>query len=508
LEKCSKRESLSKGYFLADKKRGYSVENEKRPASVNWSDLVQAQDDEENSYSASGARNGKIILTFLNNHTEVRGDFYPPSKGGKAITPEYITAVLERRHIRYGIQDDEINRAYEECINTNEVVRDVLMAQGDQPVDEIPSYLQLNPVLRGEKETEPLSDSDMVDHRSRSPFRIIKKDMALAKQKRLKPGIEGRNVHGDSIPFNVAEVEGVLAGGENTRMEDRYLYSNINGQLVVHKRVVSVRDTLVIEGPVGYGTGNIIFPGNVEIYGEVSDGFKIYSGGNVMIKQTFDVTDAVTKGDLTVAGGIIGRNRAMVKVGGNLTTKFIENCSAASRKTINVDLEILNSKIFTLEKVIMKDRGYIVGAEVYALQGIYAGAIGKRTAKASRIYCGVDFTLDQEREKNNASLRILSGKLDHLTKLMTNPDIDDEKRAKMEALRQRFEGEKRKIQVKISEILSKLNAYEDAVVEVKGEIFSGTHIEICQIALVVHKPLKKVRIRLDRGNNRLITEKL
>ena len=455
----------------------------------------------------SNSRDGRITLTILNNNLEVRGDFFPPENDGDPITPEYISELLEKKNIRFGIQHDEIEKAYEECTKHNVVVRDVLVAQGEPAVNEVPSYLQLNPLLEV-KSTPPLKDTDSVDHRTRSPFTIIKKDMALAKQKRHRPGREGTNVYGESIGYNVNHPEAILAWGENTRMEDRYLLSNINGQLVIKNKVVSVRETLVIHGAVGYSTGNIIFPGNVEIHGAVSDGFKIYSGGNVTIKQTFDVTDAVTKGDLIVAGGIIGRGRALVKVGGTLTTKFIENCSAACRKIINVDVEILNSKVFTLEKVIMKDRGRIVGAEVYALQGIYAGAIGKKAAKASRIICGVDFTLDQEREKNNASLRILSGKLEHLANLMADPQIDDEKRAKMEALRQRFEDEKRKTQAKISDILSKLNAYEDAVVEVKGEIVPGTHIEICQIALAVSAPLRRVRIRLDRGNNMLVTEKL
>jgi len=458
-------------------------------------------------FTASDARNGKIILAFLNNHLEVRGDFFPPENGGAPISAEYIADILEKKNIRFGIQHDEINKAYEECVQYNEIVRDVLVAQGEPAVNEVLSYLQLNPLLE-QKNPALVQDNDTIDHRSRSPFTIIKKDMALAKQKRHKPGKEGTNVHGETIGFNVNHPEGVLAGGENTRMEDRYLLSNINGQLVIKNKIVSVRESLVINGPVGYGTGNIIFPGNVEIHGAVYDGFKIYSGGSVTIKQTFDVTDAVTKGDLTVAGGIIGRGRALVKVGGNLTTKFIENCSAACRKTINVDMEILNSRIFTLEKVIMKDRGRIIAAEVYALKGIYAGAIGKITSKASRIICGVDFTLEQELEKNNAMLRILSGKLEHLAKLMSAPLIDDEKQEKMETLRKRFESEKHKTQIKISDILSQINAFEDAVVEVKGEIIPGTYIEICQASMVVRKTLRRSRIRMDKGSGKLITEKL
>ncbi|MCL2602130.1 MAG: FapA family protein [Treponema sp.] len=488
------------------------MENEKQMAAQAAADGItiddsydQDSDEHDSVFAEGGTRNGKITLIVSSNHLEVRGNFLPPENGGEPITREYIASLLAKRHIRFGIQHEEVEKAYQKCTAESAAVLDVLVAQGEPAVNEIPSYLQLNPLL-AEKDPEPLSDTDSVDHRKRSPFTIIKKDMALAKQKRHKPGKNGINVYGETINFHVNHPEGLEAWGENTRMEDRYVLSNINGQLVIKNKAVSVRETLIIAGPVGYGTGNIIFPGNVEIHGAVSDGFKIYSGGSVKIKQTFDVTDAVTKGDLVVSGGIIGRGRALVKVGGNLTTKFIENCSVACRKTINVDVEILNSKIFSLEKVVMKDRGRIVGAEVYALKGISVGSIGRITSKASRIVCGVDFTLEQEREKNNAALRILSGKLEHLANLMSDPNIDDEKREKIEALQERLGSEKCKAQEKISEILSTINACEDAVVEVSGEIVPGTRIEICQKVLEVTQTLRRVRIRLSQGE--IVTEKL
>jgi uncharacterized protein (DUF342 family) len=433
-------------------------------------------------------------------------DFIPPQNGGTPLSLQYIFEHLAEKNIKYGIQHGEINKAYEECLNNETVVVNVLVAKGEPALNEIPEYLQLNPVLEQKKQAV-ICEKASIDHRERSPFIIIKKDMPLAKLKRLKPGKEGMNIHGEATGFNVTNPVAVLAGGENTRMEDRYLFSNINGQLVINKKVVSVRDSLIIAGSVGYGTGNIIFPGNVEIHGTVGDGFKIYSGGAVTIKQTFDVTDAVIKGDLNVAGGIIGRGRALVKVGGTIKTKFIENCRIACRKTINVDVEILGSKVFTLENIVMTEKGRIVGGEVYALKGVRAGGIGRKTGKAARIHCGVDFTLEQEKEKNNALLRIIDGKLRHLAKLM-EATAGGEKLAKMQAVREHLESEQRKAQEKVSEILGTVNAYEDATVEVRGEIAAGTLIEICQRALFLTEPLKKVRIRLDKELNTLVTEKL
>jgi uncharacterized protein (DUF342 family) len=321
-----------------------------------------------------------------------------------------------------------------------------------------------------------------------------------------KKGRNGKNVHGVTIPYGILRPEGVT-GGKNTRKDDKFILSEINGQLIQTKGTLEVQDSLVIKGPVGYATGNIIFPGDVVIDGPVSDGFKIYSGGSVTIKQTFDVTDVITKTDLTVSGGIIGRGRALVKVGGELKTKFIENCRVACRKTITVDTEIINSSIFTLENLEMGDRGKIRGGDIYAIHGIKAGYIGKKGAQPTQLHCGIDFTAQQEREKYNNKLRILTAKLARLQELLAQ-EGNAEKQAKMEELRRRLEAEQKEMTLHITEFLEKIDNDENAAVEVSGEIVQGTLIEICQLALFVSEPLQRVRIRLDKFQGKLVQESI
>jgi hypothetical protein len=136
---------------------------------------------------------------------------------------------------------------------------------------------------------------------------------------------------------------------------------------------------------------------------------------------------------------------------------------------------------------------------------------------ASRIHCGIDFTLQQEKEKNNNLLRIISAKLAKLRELMAGegePDSNGkdsnpaERMARMEELLHRLEDERKKTALRISELMGSINAFEDAAVEISGDILPGTLIEICQIALFVSEPLRKVRIRLDKAGGKLVTENL
>lgn len=448
---------------------------------------------------------GNLRLTFHDNDMEVRADFIPPLGGGTPLSPEQIQEILGKLKIVYGIRWDGIGKALEECNVNRRLVKDVVIARGDPPVSEVAEYFEINPHLS--QPSGPAENRGRIDYRARSPFVIVKKDQALARLRPRKAGQEGKTVHGAALPFPVVRPEGV-SGGANTRNDGKLILAEINGQLIENRKELSVQDSLMIKGPVGYGTGNIIFPGDVFIEGPVSDGFKIYSGGSITIKQTFDVTDVVARGDLTVAGGIVGRGVALVKAGGAVRTKFIENCHLAARKAITVDSGIINSSVFTLEHIDLGEKGMILGGEAYAVHGIKAGGIGKKTGKAPRIHCGIDFTAQQEKEKNNNKLRILAAKLAKLREMMAASEGNAEQRAKMEELFRRLEAEQQQAAAAVSDLLGRINTDENAAVEVPGEIVAGTLIEICQVALFVTEPLRKVRVRLDKATGKVISEAL
>ncbi|MDR2160004.1 MAG: FapA family protein [Treponema sp.] len=448
---------------------------------------------------------GNLSVSFSENDLEARADFMPPLGEGSPLTIDQITLILERLNIVYGVQWETIQEAMTECNLNRRPVRDVIIARGDRPLDEVTEYYEMNPHLNRQEYAE--KEDGRIDYRARSPFVIVKQDQALAKLRYRKEGRKGKNVHAQEIPHGIQKPQGVR-GGTNTRIEGRLILAAINGQLVNDGGVLNVQNSLVIKGGVGYGTGNISFPGDVVIEGPVSDGFKIYSGGSVTIKQTFDVTDVITKGDLIVAGGIIGRGPALVKSGGIIRTKFIENCKAAARKTITVDSEIVNSSVFTLENVDLGEKGTILGGDIYAVRGVRAGAVGRKSGRATRIHCGIDFTVQQEKEKNNNQLRILAAKLGKLRELLASPETTEERRVKMEELLHRLEAEQQKTAGRVSELLGRINMDENACVEVSGEIATGTLVEICQVALFVAEPLKKVRLRLDRAAGKITSETL
>jgi uncharacterized protein (DUF342 family) len=438
---------------------------------------------------------GNVSIGFTEKDMEAWADFIPPTSGGALVNTRLINMVLDKLNIVHGLRWDLIRQALQDCNREYRIIKDVLIAKGEEPVNEISAFFAVNPRLYARPKIP--EGNGRVDYRTYTPFVIVKKGQTLARLRPRREGKNGMNIHGESLPFQTLQPSGVR-GGENTRTEGDLILAEIDGQMVEKDSTLDVKNTLTIKGPVGYATGNIIFPGDVFIVGPVSDGFKIYSGGSVIIKQTFDVTDAATRGDLSVSGGIIGRGRGLLKIGGSLKTKFIENCRAAVRKNIAVDRAIINSQVWTLDAIEMGDRGLILGADVYALNKIRTGGIGRKEGKSSKIHCGIDFAVEQEKEKNNNLVKTLGIKIKRLRELL-EPEEDKEKRGRMQEDLDRMLTEQQRASEKVTELLGKTVYNEAAVVEVIGEVVPGTLIEICQIGFLVTEPLHRVRIKLEQG---------
>jgi uncharacterized protein (DUF342 family) len=448
---------------------------------------------------------GNVLLTFFDDDLETRADFIPPIGAGAPLTVERVHDFLKYLNIIYGVQTEAIQKAVSDCALTKQPVKNVLIARGDPPIHEIIAYFEINSRLI--PAAPSVKKNGQIDYREYSPFIIVKKDQALAK---LRPRVEGRagkNIHNTPIPYKTIYPKGVI-GGDHTRTDEKYIIAEINGQFIQEKNRLHVQDRLIIKGGVGYATGNITFPGDVIIDGPVSDGFKIYSEGSVTIKQTLDVTEVMTKGDLNVSGGIIGRGRSIVKVGGAIRTKFIENCHAACRKTITVETEIINSRVFTMERLDLGEKSFIIGSDITAIHGIRVGNIGKKTGKSSKLHCGIDFTVQQEIERNNSQLQLLSTKEKKIRELMALSPANPEKQVKLEVWLHRIAEEQYKLQNRLWDLMGRLNVNEHAAVEVYGEIAPGTLIEICQIALFVAEPLRRVRIKLDTFFGKLVPQPL
>lgn len=452
-----------------------------------------------------GNEDGKIEIHIDEKALLATADFFPPVGNGRPLDNDYISAIIERANIQYGLDWERVQTHAMEANLNQKVIKGIIIAQGDGPVEEIEEYYEMNPAFRVWPKL-PDGDVPRVDWREVSPFIIVKKGQKLAIRRPKVYGNNGKTIHGDLIEMSIKKPESVL-GGTNTNTDEKAIYAACDGRLVEEKLTLSVEEVLAIKGGIDYKTGHIAFPGDIILDGPVADGFRLYSGGSILAKQTLDASDVVSKKDLVVAGGLVGRLGGYVRSGNEVRCKFIQNCRLAARGSVIVGGGIINSHIYSMDKVDCGEKGKIIASEVWAINGVKALNIGSEKGKQTKIHCGIDFTVQQELERVNERIKIVSLKLQKLREKIAQ-DASSSMLKKMKDLELVLLGDLEKSNTRVGELLAKLDSNDEAKIEVLGTATRGSLIEICHVALWLEEDVSKSCFVLEKALGKISIEKL
>ncbi len=440
-------------------------------------------------------------IEIASNGLEALVNLYPPRGDGALLTLELAQEAFEHLNISHevvdwgGLQDKLL-----ECNLNRNAVTGFVAAKGIPPIPEVPEHLVLlETFVQGSK--RDFDDKATIDYRAESPFLTVRKGEAIAHLEKRVEGQAGRDIFGKEIPAPQIEVE-QLEIGDGCAMSGDHLIATRDGQVLRKGSLISVEEVLVVKA-VDYHTGNIVFPGDCYIDGEIKDDFKVLVGGNLHVKGTMDAFEVNCHKNLAVAGGIIGRNPGHVRVGGNLDAKFIQTARIAVRGDIRVSSAIVSSMVYTLGRIDMGDKGRIVGGEVYAAHGLKCSSLGSEAMARTNVHCGIDFLMKQKLDQSNEKLRQYTLKLQKIEQAMALKPS-----ARLEALHSSVREMISGLQNAIGEQLGAVEIDDQAAVEVAGTVWPGTSIEICHVRLDVTTPIKRARIRLDKAKGVIVVDKL
>jgi hypothetical protein len=424
----------------------------------------------------------------------------PPRGDGALLTLDLVQEAFEHvgiasEAVDWGALQDKL---LESNLNRNPVLGFVA-AKGLPPVPEVPEHLViLEPFAQGAK--RDFDDKATIDYRAESPFLTVRKGEAIAKLERKIEGKTGRDIYGKEIAAPKTEVEQVEIG-EGCAMSGDQLIATRDGQVLRKGPLVTVEEVLVVKA-VDYHTGNIVFPGDCYIDGEIKDDFKVFVGGNLHVKGTMDAFEVNCHKNLAVAGGIIGRMPGHVRVGGDLEAKFIQTSRVAVRGDIRVSSAIVSSMVYTLGRIEMGDKGRIVGGDIYSAHGIKCNSLGSEAMARTSVHCGIDFLMKQRLDQSNEKLRQYTLKLQKIEQAMALKPS-----ARLEALHSSVREMIAGLQTSIGELLGSVEIDDGAMVEVAGTAWPGTSIEICHVRLDVTSPIKRAKIRLDKAKGVIVVDK-
>lgn len=444
-----------------------------------------------------GERDGTFELHVSDDAMRCNVVLLPPRRGGRDVTLGAIRDELLARGITTGIDAGEVEAALADR-RYNVAFR---VASGRPPTPGTPGRIDWN--FRTDRHRLQLEEDERgrVDFRELGLIESVKVGDLLARRIPPLRGEPGEDIYGRTIaapePEPVAFPE-----GENVVVEGDTLRAAIDGHVSLVGARVQVSPFLHVKGDVNYEVGNIDFAGTVCVDGLVEDAFSLKASGSAFVRKSIGKCRVEVGGNLVVVGGILGRQEADIRVGGDLVALFVEHSRLLVHGELMVHELILHSDVVVGGHLVMNGtRAALVGGSAFAGGDVTVRSVGGEGTTRTHIRAGV--------------------RIEHLEQVRTVRAAqaeDEEKLGKVEEALRALDhrggstptvaaGDPRIAQLRATQaqLQSRLKAHREALraldaaltqtsigarVHVLGTAMAGTRIEIGAASLVLSAPVQ------------------
>lgn len=258
----------------------------------------------------------------------------------------------------------------------------LIVARGRAPVQDVPEKLvKIDP-------PEPAEPPK--NHYERVMIETVSAGDAIATIQPAVTGQDGVDVFGRAIPRR--RFAQPIVPGEGAVRDGDLMRADRPGRVKIQGQRIRVSPRLDIAGDVCFATGNIRFDGAINIRGSVLDLFRVDSAADVIVGSTIEAAQVHADGDLTVHGGIAGKDKGEVAVRGEVSCRYISNARVHAGNDIRVHGEIANSHLVCGGKLAVEN-GPILSSHVLANGGVSCRTIGNEAFVKSIIEVGSDWAL-------------------------------------------------------------------------------------------------------------------
>ena len=325
-----------------------------------------------------------------------------PEKG-QTVKREDIKAALSQNGVMYGVKDDIIER-----IVTGKVsVSDVPVAEGKNAEHGIDGFVEYLFSFNDEVAPKVMQDG-RVDYYDMNIIHPVMKGDVLCRLHPPTPGKDGVNVLGYPL-FAKAGKPAQMPRGRNTQASDSgdELLAAIDGQIKHSGKNIDIVMEFVVQKNVDFSTGNIHFPGSVTIKGNVLSGFVIQSGGDVVVNGFVEKASITAVGNIILHGGMTGQGTGVLRAGGNVYAKYVENSHITASGNITAEC-IMHSTVRAGGGIeLIGQKGLLVGGSAKARDFVKAVTVGSQFATLTEIEVGSDPKLNDQIKEIKAEMQVL-----------------------------------------------------------------------------------------------------
>ena len=290
----------------------------------------------------------------------------------------------------------------EEMVELRQYYKDVVVAQGRDPVDGVNGNYEFFFDMGTIKKPAIRSDGS-VDYSSMTVVHSVKAGEKLAVYHPAKPGVHGYDVRGREMRCRPGKDLPVLRGvGFETDYEGTTYTALKEGRVDYKEYKLNVFDEYELRGDLDLVTGRIDFRGDVIVRGNVRSGTVIRATKSITVEGSVEGATLISEGDIVLKKGMQGGNKAKITCGGDLYANFIEFTEVSVKGNLEANI-IMNCQVSVGKMLkVSGKRGTIVGGSIYAVGGISSSILGNAAEVKTIAATGIS----EELEKRNHSLNV------------------------------------------------------------------------------------------------------
>ncbi len=436
--------------------------------------------------------------------------FLPPTEGGSRLSYNDFLRDLRMRNIVFGIRMEEIQQHFQ---SDGIYCTDMLLAKGKEPVPGTDAGIEY--FFDTEEHRRPqVREDGSVDYHKLTTINQCRKGDALARIIPEVPGIDGSDVFGKSIRAKEPK-RAVLKFGRNISLSEdrRTIHTMVDGHVTLTEGKVFVSDVYAVND-VDVSTGNLEYEGSIQIHGNVTAGFEVKAGGNVVVEGLVENAKIVAGGNIVIAKGMNGASTGLLKAGGDVVVKFLENARVIAGGYIHTEA-ILHSRVSAGSEVVVEGRkGLIVGGYVQAANRIEAKNIGASMGSPTVLEVGVNPFVREQYNKlekavaettkalQNAEPVAKSAKEKQAQGVQFSPAQLEYIRTVNETVKQKS-SELEQLQNRLEKLRKMMETQRAAEVVVNNEMFPGTTIIIGDAARTIQTGYHYCKFIREQGEVRM-----
>lgn len=309
----------------------------------------------------------------------------PPWGGDGTLERDMLDAALEESGITYGIDRDALDTMFEK----KHYFRLTPVAYGDPPTEGENGKI-VEHFLRELPKEVKVDENGVADYRAEHLVQIVDQGQAICDIIPPVEGTPGQGVNGQPVAPQKVTPAKAPSGANTTITEDgTQMIATLAGHVEYGSGVFTVKPVLEISGDVDYSTGNIDFRGDVHIRGDVRENFSVRATGTITIDGLVEAANIEAGGNVMVACGVLGDNRALIKSGGRIQAKYLENCVAYAGESIAADCIMASQSYSDGTIEVTTGRGTIIGGSLIAAKSVKARIIGCQAGRNTEITLGM-----------------------------------------------------------------------------------------------------------------------